>query len=70
MGLSDRWLDLPAVPEFWLRDARVVAGFLVARPPSCDVARAARCFRGTFDKEFAHPSALVAKSHPRNGEAA
>jgi cytosine deaminase len=34
MGLSDRWLDLPAVPEFWLRDARVVAGFLEAAPPS------------------------------------
>lgn len=69
MGLSDHWLDLPAVPEFLLRDARVVAGFLVARPPSCDVARAARCFRGTFDEEFAHVSARAVKGHPRNGEA-
>jgi hypothetical protein len=27
------WLDLPVAPEFWLRDARIAAGFLAAPLP-------------------------------------
>jgi len=31
--LSNRWLDPPAAPEFWLCDARVAVGFLAAPLP-------------------------------------
>lgn len=31
------WLDLPAAPSFWLRDARVAAGFLAAPVPGAPI---------------------------------
>ena len=31
--MSNRWLDPPAMSEFWLRDARVAVGFLAAPLP-------------------------------------